>query len=64
MKQVDHYKELAERVLYCEDCLQAWEKGRSNLDSLDKPCPHCSSLYASGITKERMRELKIKRLIE
>ena len=52
--------------LYCEDCLEPWEKGVSNLNSLAEsiPCPNCGSLVAPGVKQERMRELKIKKLID
>lgn len=61
---VNEVEKLLNRVLYCEDCLQALDKGSTNLDNLDKTCPHCGSYEATGITKKRMRELKIKRLID
>ena len=64
MKHVNDYEKKMQIVLYCEDCLQPWEKGVTNLDSLDQPCCHCGSFEAPGITQKRMRELKIKKLIE
>lgn len=50
--------------LYCQDCLYAWEKGKTNLNSLDDCCTNCVSYYAPGVTKEIMRELKLKRLMD
>lgn len=61
VKELDKFKKRYEQ-LYCEDCLEPWEFGMTNLNSIYTYCPNCNSISSTGVSKERMRELKIRRL--
>jgi Zn finger protein HypA/HybF involved in hydrogenase expression len=50
--------------LYCEDCFEPWEPGETNLSRIDKSCEHCGSESAPGVSLKRMRELKLRKLVD